>query len=112
MEGRSLISDDLDPMQALFSVGGMNREHFDGKSDRLSRLVGDGPPLYGLASMVMIVCQHWYSLDPAEGTIKQGTVRHHPSPCNETFPDTVNARSMIANHLTQRGFKLGYDAED
>jgi len=106
MEGRSLIGDHLDPMEPLFSVGGMNREHFQSETDRLSRLVGEGPPLYGIASMVMIVCQRWYSLDPGDGTVKQGQIPHHPFPCNATFPETDRARQMIGSHLTQRGFIL------
>jgi len=106
MEGRSLIGDNLDPMEPLFSVGGMNREHFDSKTDRLSRLVGDGPPLYGLANMVMIVCQRWYSLEPGDGTVKQGSVLHHPFPCDEPLPEIDRARQMISSHLTQRGFIL------
>lgn len=106
MEGRSLLSGDLNPMEPLFSVGGMQREHFQSKTDRLSRLVGDGPPLYGLTTMVMIVCQRWYSLDTANGVLKQGLVRHHPHPCDGPFPDNDKARQLIKNHLNQRGFVL------
>ena len=112
MEGRSLIGDGLDPMEPLFSVGGMNREHFDSKTDRLSRLVGDGPPLYGLANMEMIICQRWYSLNTGDGTVKQGSVDHHPYPCDGPFPDDESARQMISAHLTRRGFTLSGNLND
>lgn len=105
MEGRSLLGGHLDPMEPLFSVGGMQREHFNSKTDRLSRLVGDGPPLYGLTTMVMMVCQRWYSLDPGDAAMQQGLVRHHPYPCDASFPDIDTARRMITSHLTRRGFE-------
>ena len=116
MEGRSLLAENLDPLQPTFSTSGVGREKLSRGEDRVSQLVGAGPPLYGVESMVMTVCQRWYELDLASGVLETGSIKAHPQPCRaKDLPSKADARNQIVQHLTQRGFVLpveGYTAID
>jgi len=107
IEGRSLLVDDLDPLQPTFSTSGVSREKLSRGEDQVSQLVGSGPPLYGVESMVMSVCQRWYALDLVSGELKVGHIRGHPQRCKVSdLPSRTDARKQIVQHLTQRGFVL------
>jgi len=106
MEGESLLSSANNPMDPIFSIGKLQRTHFHREGERLSRLVGEGPPLYGLTSLVMTICHRWYSLDINDSRVREGLVRHHPNPCKGPFPDDMAARRMMENHLKDRNFLL------
>ncbi|MEP4485980.1 MAG: sulfatase-like hydrolase/transferase [Halioglobus sp.] len=107
IEGRSLIAGDLDPLQSTFSTSGVSREKLSRGEDQVSQLVGSGPPLYGVESMVMTVCQRWYALDLASGELKVGYIKRHPQPCKfSDLPTKADARNQIVQHLMQRGFVL------
>ncbi|MEP0201354.1 MAG: sulfatase-like hydrolase/transferase [Halioglobus sp.] len=107
VEGQSLLVDDLDPLRPVFSTSGLSREKLQRGEDNVSQLIGSGPPLYGVESMVMTVCQRWYELDLASGELKAGRVKGHPQPCKVSeLPNKADARNQIVEHLTQRGFVL------
>jgi arylsulfatase A-like enzyme len=107
MEGRSLLSGKLDPLRPTFSTSGVSREKLSRGEDQVSQLVGAGPPLYGVESMVMTICQRWYELDLASGELKVGRIKGHPQPCKtKDLPDKTDARNQIVQHLAQRGYVL------
>jgi hypothetical protein len=110
MEGKSLLGDNLDTMRPVFSIGGVTREVLRTKKDTVSRLVGSGPPLYGMKTMQLTVCDRWYSLVLATGRTRAGKVPNHPRPCDDgQVPTRTKARDMIVQHLTQRGFVVPLD---
>lgn len=107
MEGDSLLGGFIDRMRPVFSVGGVDREVIQTQKDKVSRLVGSGPPLYGIKTMQMTVCSRWYSLALETGRMRAGRIPDHPRPCGggQTPPVSL-AREMIVEHLSQRGFVL------
>jgi len=106
MEGHSLLRGELAPERPVFSVFRLDRSHFTtSKKDRLARVDNMGPPTYGLSQMGMVVCQRWYVLDLDNGAVTKGKVAAYKGTCPEkALPDDVRARSMISDHLHQRGF--------
>lgn len=107
MEGDSLLSDALDPLRPIYSIAGVNREHVEREGDLVSQLVGEGPPMFGVKSMVMSVCQNWYALDLLTGEVQKGHINRHPQPCDvDRLPDVTEARESIVQHLSERGFSL------
>ena len=107
MEGVSLLDTEPDPLRPVFSVDGVARERVEGVRAPLSQLVGAGPPVYGVKTAVVAVCQRWYSLNLETGELAKGTFRNHPRPCRRAdLPDQDEGRKMIVEHLTSRGFTL------
>lgn len=104
MEGQSLLTADVDRMRPVFAVAGVKRSRLKTRTDRISQLVGSGPPLYGLQAMSMVICHRWYNLGVETGEVEDGYLTDHPAPClDAVLPDRVSAGRMIAEHLRQRG---------
>ena len=110
MEGISLLQSNKDPMRPAFSVGGVDKERSPGAKAPLSRLIGAGPPQYGINTMVLTVCQRWYALNLATQDLTLGDIRNHPQPCqSDRLPSSQLAREMIAEHLKVRGIEPAAD---
>lgn len=108
MEGVSLLSEAArNEYRPLFSIGGVNREVVQTKRDKVSRLVGSGPPSYGMNSMQMTICNRWYSLSMGTGKMTIGHLRDHPSACpGKELIGYDGARRLLSAHLSKRGIPM------
>lgn len=106
MDGRSLISETLNRYQPIFGITKLEREHFETENDdRLSHIVGNGPPNYGLNIMGLIVCNKWYTHNLKTDSTKSAKVRGYKGSCDiSKMPTRKKARSIMLEHLTTRDF--------
>ncbi len=106
MEGQSLLSDTLDKNRPIFGITQLRRGHFKTqKKDRLSRIVGDGPPNYGLKIMGLVVCNRWYLHNLKNDTTKSGNVPDYSGSCDaSSSPNEDAAKTIMREHLLSKGF--------
>jgi hypothetical protein len=106
MEGASFLEGPADLYRPLFSVGGMDRNHFRTQAkDVLAKLVGGGPPTYGMRSMVMSVCNRWYRLDLDSDELESGHMPFEGTCDPNLLPTHEQAAQILREHLVSRGFK-------
>jgi sulfatase-like protein len=110
VEGRSLISGKkLSKFRPIFSVGELSRTHFMNKKDLLSKIIGEGSPLYGLKIFAATICNQWYKLNVINGKMRNGIVYDHLDKCNiNDLPDKKTVKQMLSKHLQERGFLLPF----
>jgi len=108
MEGDSLLDFSISAQRPIYGITKLERERFNSiKNEKLSRIVGSGPPAYGLNTMAMTVCNQWYALDLNHGKIKTGKIKNHSDGCDRsTMPSIETAKNLIVEHLTARGFSI------
>jgi hypothetical protein len=108
MEGVSLLNKEkLDPMRPIYSINGIKRDKFATMFDDLSKLVGEGPPHYGMKRMGLTICQRRYVLNLNNGTGEMYDIPHHTRPCGERkLPDLKTGLAMISKHLSERAFGI------
>lgn len=112
MEGISLLDSERDSLRPAFSVDGIARERVEGNK-ALSQLIGAGPPVYGVKTVVVTVCQRSYSLNLVTGKLTMETLKNHPRPCKrQDLPNMEEGRQMLVEHLTNRGFTMPSGASD
>jgi len=108
MEGQSLLTGSISAQRPIFGITKLERERFKStKNERLSRIVGSGPPAYGLNTMAMVVCNKWYVLDLNTGSSGTGTIKGYSSRCDEAIqPSLEMATGLIKEHLSERQFSF------
>lgn len=106
MEGQSLLSETVDKYRPIFGIMQLQRGGFvSKKNDMLSRIVGDGPPNYGLNIMGLVICNTWYTHNIKDGSTETGIVQGHSGSCDSSNIPTPNVAKMIMReHLLDRNF--------
>ena len=107
MEGLSYLSNEPDHHRHLFTLDSVNRERFRSKTDSLSRLVGSGPPRYGVEVATLVACGHNYYLNIVDGQFVRQPYTFQGEGCTEYLEDK-KAKALIEKHLQDRGFTLPY----
>lgn len=105
MEGRSLLEDVPSSQKMAFMVDALNRKRVDTSSQSLSQLVGGGPPLYGMHTMVLLHCDRSFLLDVADDTLISQPFNARGQMCVSDLDD-ARAKALLKSHLTERGFAL------
>lgn len=108
MEGQSLLSETLDKYRPIFGIMQLQRGGFmSKKKDMLSRIVGDGPPNYGLNIMGLVICNTWYAHNIIDGSTETGIVQGHSGSCDSSnIPTPKVARMIMRKHLQDRNFLI------
>jgi len=106
MEGESLLFETPDPYRPIYGVTKLEREDFRTEhKDRLSHIIGAGPPNYGLKVMGLVVCDTWYTYQLDNKTIKSGIIKRHSGICERAkVPGLSEAKKMLKGHLQGKGF--------
>ena len=106
MEGESLLSASLDSNRPIFGVTQLQRIRFrSDKKDRLSRIVGAGPPNFGLNIMGLAVCDTWFLYNIKKDLVESGKVEGHSGGCDPVTQPTPNeAKEMMREHLLSKRF--------
>lgn len=107
MEGQSVLSTDLDAYRPIFV-----------SSLAIDQLISDPlwvtldmekvkPPFYQFGTEKMIICNHYYELNLVDLTWSEGVIADHTAPCDpSTLPSLDEARSIIVEHLREKGFDV------
>ncbi len=104
MEGRSLLR----PIERYEPVFGIS-SHWDtpGIEPGSKGATVKG----GVSDLGLIVCDHWWNAHFASGRIYRGRIEGHTTPCDsEPVPTDAQARSMLAQHLVERGYREAVEA--
>ena len=106
MEGASLLSETPDPYRPIYGVTRLKRGHFSTEhNERLSHIIGAGPPNYGLKIMGLIVCDTWFTYQLDNKKVKSGRIKNHSGPCKRAkIPGLGKAKEMLEKHLQGKGF--------
>jgi len=101
MEGKSIINNHLPEYRPIFV--GYRARYLD-----TSALHAEiGPPYYDLASAGLVVCNQWYILSLSDKSVTSGTIPTYRGKCaKDKLPDRDAARTMISEHLHERGFSF------
>ena len=106
MEGRSLISDDLQPDYPIFSA---DRRH--GLTQlRAGWLEMDvekiEPPFYSLGYLGVLICDQFFQLEMEPSILRVSKVRTETSSCSdETPPENEKIGQMLLDHLRESGYE-------
>jgi len=107
MEGSSVMKNEPDNNRLLFTIDSVSRKRFRTGTDSLSKLVGSGPPLYGVEVATLVACDQNYYLNIVDGTFVRHRYNFQGPPCANTL-DEKQAKVLIEQHLQERGFVLPY----
>jgi len=107
MEGMSLLNSDSDSDRHIFTVDSVSRERFRTNTDSLSRLVGSGPPLYGVEVATLVACGRNFFLNIIDGNFVRQEFNYQGEPCSKKL-ENDEAKALIEQHLQERGFVLPY----
>ena len=107
MEGDSLLEETVSPLRSIFSVGIDMKD-----AGMIDGWVGNAksePPFYSIGSLSMIHCQVWYFISLEDGLMTSQEVESHSSHCDDSDLLSVpQARELMVEHLTQRGFEAEF----
>jgi hypothetical protein len=88
-------------------VDSVSKKSFRSQSEALSRLVGGGPPNYGVLSATLINCDQNFRLNVVEGNYDFHEYKLHGESCDQPL-NSEEAIDLIEQHLLDRGFGLAY----
>jgi hypothetical protein len=105
MEGKSLITGDVQPDRLIFSTGVVALVHGE---DRVfideTRAV---PPFYQFKYLRVITCQKWYLAGLDQFDWQSGDVLNHTAPCAaDTLPAPAEIRAAMLQRLASDGFDV------
>ncbi|MFN8391134.1 MAG: sulfatase-like hydrolase/transferase [Bdellovibrionota bacterium] len=66
-----------------------------------------GAPNWGLRTLGMTLCERRYTLELQSGRMTQTDVPDHQSPCRGRLPTQQQARRMMVEYLSARGYQVG-----
>jgi len=104
MEGVTLLGNQITDRTSLFGFSEVVKQGSKVGSLKVSRLVGAGPPLYGLQTFVEINCSDWFELDILTNEISSGLTDAPGSNC-QSKKSHEDARASILEFLSKSGFK-------
>jgi hypothetical protein len=103
MEGRSLISDPIDPLAPIVIANRAKSKSVDGW-----RVVSDiRPPFYSLGLIAVNYCNMQYRIHLPKGRMESRSVRGHTAPCpRNEIPNRRSARQFLLGHLEEKGYDV------
>lgn len=103
MEGQSLLKP-LPEDRVVLSISSINRKKSDNGKEKLSSLVGAGPPFYGAKSLAVTYCdnQYNYSLEE-EKFISELKIEGHTKPCAGEVDENFLLK-YVKERLKERNF--------
>jgi arylsulfatase A-like enzyme len=103
MEGRSLLSDPIDPLAPIVIVSRAHSESVDG----WRRVTNIQPPFYTLGWIAVNYCNVQYSFRLPVGRTTRRILHQHSAPCSpEEIPDKRRARRFLLDHLEEKGYDV------
>ncbi|MBX2868121.1 MAG: sulfatase-like hydrolase/transferase, partial [Acidiferrobacterales bacterium] len=107
MEGMSYLNSEPDSNRHIFTVDSVSRERFRTNTDSLSRLVGSGPPLYGVEVATLVACGRNFYLNIVDGSFVRQKFNYQGEPCSKKL-ESDQAKQILEQHLLERDFVLPY----
>ena len=104
MQGRSLLSDDIDPLRPIVSSHVAERRKI-GKGFLMAAKVN--PPFWSLGHVGFVQCHTWFRMDLGSGKVIRVDVSEHTAPCpEEDLFTTEQARSYFVEHMREAGYDV------
>jgi hypothetical protein len=107
MDGRSLLSDHLDPHHLIFVTQADSNQIKIEEGNFTLDINKISPPFYQFGFVYIIDCNQWYQINLRKLTWSSGEVSGYIDPCSpSSMLSLEQIKAALADHLASTGFDI------